>query len=200
MVFSETANGFQLSIVSEENETATLLFEYEKQIASKPENVEPNIRQQLSKLGNSIYELQHLEIKLENAWFFPASVLSEWRRQAIEKLDEVRANNYVRELPRIAEHSDFPTKQLTYLGNVTNKNAEAFYREHGVEDIQPGFEIKHREGVPLMFTKHCIKYEMGWCPREGYKEKVNEPFFLTHKGQKFELRFDCKKCEMEVIG
>ena len=92
MVFSETANGFQLSIVSEENETATLLFEYEKQIASKPENVETNIRQQLSKLGNSIYELQHLEIKLENAWFFPASVLSEWRRQAIEKLDALRAD------------------------------------------------------------------------------------------------------------
>jgi len=72
MIFSETANGFQLSIVSEDNETATLSFEYEKQIASKPENVEPNIRQQFSKLGNSIYELQHLEIKLENAWFFPA--------------------------------------------------------------------------------------------------------------------------------
>jgi putative protease len=200
MNFAETANGFKLSITSEENETATLAVEYEKQLASKPENVETNIRQQFSKLGNSIYELLHLEIKLENTWFFPASVLSEWRRQAIEKLDKVRANNYVRELPRKAVHSDFPIKQLTYLGNVTNKNAEAFYREHGVESIQPGFEIKHQQGVPLMFTKHCIKYEMGWCPREGYKEKVNEPFFLTHKGQKFELRFDCKKCEMEVIG
>lgn len=200
MNFSETQKGFELKIVSEENEEVSLAFDFEKQPASKPENVEPNIRQQFSKLGNSIYELQNLHIKLENSWFFPASVLSEWRRQAIEKLDETRAHNFVRELPRKAVHSNFPIKQLTYLGNVSNKNAEAFYREHGVENIQPGFEIKHQEGVPLMFTKHCIKYEMGWCPREGYKSEVNEPYYLTHKGQKFMLRFDCKKCEMEVIG
>ncbi len=88
---------------------------------------------------------------------------------------------------------------MTYLGNITNSLAESFYREHGVEYIQLGFEVKAQKGVPLMFTRHCIKYEMGRCPREGGKSDFKEPLFLTHKGQKYELKFDCKKCEMQVL-
>jgi len=51
-----------------------------------------------------------------------------------------------------------------------------------------------------MFTKHCIKYEMGWCPREGKKSEMKEPFRLKNNDQEYELRFDCKKCEMHVLA
>jgi putative protease len=170
----------------------------EKQSAQKPEAVNDNIHSQLSKLGNTIYQATEIQIEISSPWFFRSSQLSDWRRQAIEKLDVARKKSYVREEKKTQKSAIFPIKQLTYLGNVTNKLAEEFYHEHGVEDVQPGFEIKAEEGVPLMFTKHCIKFSMGWCPKEGYKAAFKEPLYLKNNDQRFELTFDCKLCEMRI--
>jgi len=194
----EIENGFELQIMDEEGISIHYEIDAEKQPAQKPEAVIENIKNQLSKFGNTIYEAQNIDIQLQSPWFFPASQLSEWRRIAIEKLDEKRDAMYQRELPAIAQNINFPTHKLSYLGNVTNKLAETFYRDHGVTDIQAGFEIKAEVGVTLMFTKHCIKYEMGWCPREGKKSELKEPLYLKNNDQRYELTFDCKKCEMHI--
>ncbi len=198
LVFKETENGFAIQMTDEEGITVVSEFESEKQPAQKPEAVNDNVKNQLSKLGNTIYEMRNIRIDLNASWFFPASLLSEWRRQAVEKLDEVRAKNYVR-LPRVESKAAlYPFKELTYLGNVVNSLAEDFYHEHGVEEIRPGFEVKAEEGVPLMFCKHCIKFTMGWCPKEGYKATFKEPLFLKNNDQLFQLTFDCKRCEMQI--
>ncbi|MDO9153977.1 MAG: U32 family peptidase [Paludibacter sp.] len=199
IIFKETEIGFSIEMTDEEGISAIFEIVADKQLAQKPDTVIDNIRNQLSKLGNTIYEAANIDIQLDSPWFFPASQLSEWRRLAIERLDTIRANTYVREKKRKAINANYPTKQLTYLGNVTNKLADIFYREHGVNEIEPGFEVKAAEGVPLMFTKHCIKYEMGWCPQEGHKPTFNEPLFLKNNDQRYELRFDCVKCEMQIV-
>ncbi len=196
--FNETKNGFEIQLTDEDGISTTVHFEFEKQTAQKPENVSDNIKNQLSKSGNTIFEVRNIDINIQSMWFFPASTLGDWRRQAIEQLIVVRENSYVRELPKIPEKTDFPAKELTYTGNVTNRLAEKFYRESGVEKIEFGFEVKVPENVPLMFTKHCIKYEMGWCPREGNQPDFKEPLFLRNNDQSYQLRFDCKKCEMQI--
>ena len=198
MIFGETEAGFSIKMTDEENVSSVIEFPTEKQPAQKPEGVENNVRNQLSKLGNTIYEAQNILIDIRSPWFFPASQLSEWRRQAVEQFDIVRANAYVRELAKTPISAEFPAKKLTYLGNVSNQLSKKFYTEHSVEEIDDAFEVKAAEGVPLMFTKHCIKYEMGWCPREGYKGELKEPLRLKNNDQLFELKFDCKKCEMEI--
>lgn len=198
---SETAGGFQLTLTTiDEDITCSLHFEALKQPAQKPEAVEANIQQQLAKLGNTIYEASSVTIHISKPWFFPASQLSEWRRRAVDLLDQTRQQAYVREQPRKPVAANFPLRQLTYLGNITNHLASTFYQQHGVQDIQPGFEVKAPEGVPLMFTKHCIKYEMGWCPRQGNPATLREPLYLNHKGQQFRLSFDCKRCEMQIFA
>lgn len=196
--FNETKSGFEIQLTDEDGISTTVRFEFEKQTAQKPENVSDNIKNQLSKSGNTIFEVRNIDINIQSMWFFPASTLGDWRRQAIEQLIVVRENSYVRELPKIPEKTDFPAKELTYTGNVTNRLAEKFYRESGVEKIEFGFEVKAPENVPLMFTKHCIKYEMGWCPREGNQPDFKEPLFLRNNDQSYQLRFDCKKCEMQI--
>lgn len=200
IIFKEKEKGFLLEIIDDEGIRIKYEIEAEKQPAQKPEAVIENIKNQLSKLGNTIYEARDIDIQIQSPWFFPASQLSEWRRIAIEQFDTKRNELYKRELPAIAKNTDFPTQKLTYLGNVTNKLAETFYREHGVSDIQSGFEIKAEESVALMFTKHCIKYEMGWCPREGKSSELKEPLYLKNNDQRYELRFDCKKCEMHIFA
>jgi len=49
-----------------------------------------------------------------------------------------------------------------------------------------------------MFCKHCIKFNMGWCPKEGYKATFKEPLYLKNNDQVYELTFDCKVCEMLI--
>jgi putative protease len=196
--FKETNDGFAIQLTDEDEITAIFETICDKQPAQKPEVVNENIKNQLSKLGNTIYEAFDIQIEIKNQWFFPASQLSDWRRQAVEKLDEIREKSYVRAERNTPKQAEFPTKQLSYLGNVTNKLSENFYREHGVEKIQPGFEVKAEIGVPLMFTKHCIKSTMGWCPKEGYKSTFKEPLFLKNNDQVYKLTFECKACEMHI--
>ena len=198
IVFREIATGFYIQLTDEDGISILYQADCDKQPAQKPEAVNDNIKNQLSKLGNTIYEAVDISIQLDAPWFFPASQLSEWRRLAVEELDKARANAYVRTPKRESKPADFPIKQLSYLGNVINAKAEAFYREHGVEDIQPGFEVKAEEGVPLMFCKHCIKFTMGWCPKEGYKATFKEPLYLKNNNQLYKLTFDCKMCEMRI--
>ena len=200
IVFREIANGFYIQLTDEDGTSILFQAACEKQPAQKPEAVNDNIKNQLSKLGNTIYEAIDISIQLDSLWFFPASQLSEWRRLAVEQLDKARENAYVRvsNSNRKSIPANFPTTQLTYLGNVTNAQAEAFYREHGVEEIQPGFEVKAEEGVPLMFCKHCIKFALGWCPKQGYKATFKEPLFLKNNNQLYKLTFDCKICEMRI--
>jgi putative protease len=200
IIFKEKEKGFVLEFTDDEGIGIKYEVEAEKQPAQKPEAVIENVKNQLSKLGNTIYEARDIDIQIQSPWFFPVSQLSEWRRVVIEQFDTKRNESYTRELPAIAKNSNFPIQKLTYLGNVTNKLAETFYKEHGVSDIQSGFEIKAEEDVALMFTKHCIKYEMGWCPREGKSSELKEPLYLKNNDQRYKLRFDCKKCEMHIFS
>lgn len=198
MFFRETATGFAIQLIDEDGISSSFDAACDKQPAQKPDAVNDNIKNQLSKLGNTIYEATDIQIEISAPWFFPASQLGEWRRQAVEKLDEVRSSAYVREPKREAIAADFPLKQISYLGNVTNKLAEEFYLEHGVVEVKPGFEVKAEQGVPLMFCKHCIKSSMGWCPKEGYKATFKEPLYLRNNDQAYQLTFDCKACEMRI--
>ena len=198
IVFREIATGFYIQLTDEDGTSILYQAACDKQPAQKPEAVNDNIKNQLSKLGNTIYEALDISIQLDSPWFFPASQLSEWRRLSVDELDKARAKAYVRTPAREAVPAVFPSKQLTYLGNVINAKAEAFYHEHGVEEVLSGFEVKAEEGVPLMFCKHCIKYTMGWCPKEGYKATFKEPLFLKNNNQLYQLTFDCKKCEMHI--
>ena len=198
ILFKEIQNGFSIKITDEDGNLSVFEVECDKQPAQKPEAVNENIKNQFSKLGNTIYEARNIVIQIDKPWFFPASQLSEWRRVAIEKLSKMRLNSYIREPKKEAKNASFGTMKLTYLGNVTNKLSEEFYHEHGVEEVMPGFEVKAQEGVPLMFCKHCIKFNMGWCPKEGYKATFKEPLFLRNNDQEYQLTFDCKACEMHI--
>src|SRR5665647_2202862 len=198
MLFKEIPTGFSIQLTDEEGISSLFVADCEKQPAQKPDAVNDNIKNQLSKLGNTIYEAQEIDIQIDAPWFFPASQLSEWRRLAVEQLDEIREKAYIRRPRKEAIPAVFPAKKLTYLGNVVNVKAESFYREHGVEDVEPGFEVKVQEGVPLMLCKHCIKFTMGWCPKKGYKATFKEPLLIKNNDQYYELTFDCKNCEMLI--
>lgn len=199
--FAETENGFSIKMTDEENISVSTDFPTEKQPAKNAETANQNITNQLSKLGNTIYEAKKVDVKTTSYWFIPASLLNEWRRQTIDSLDIERENLYKREFRKPSvEGTKFPETKLTYLGNVINAKSEAFYRHFGVQEIVPGFEARAESNVPLMYCKYCIKHAMGWCPKDGYKATFKEPLFIQNGNEKFRLEFDCKKCEMLIYN
>ena len=142
-------------------------------------------------------------IDLNAHWFLPASVVAEWRRQLVERLTRLRRINYRRELAVWKPtHHAFPASSLTYLGNVMNEQARAFYVEHGVRDIAPAYEKQPVPQAVLMFCRHCLRYSMGWCPvyQKG-RSPYREPYRLVSAdGRRFRLEFDCKHCQMKVYA
>jgi len=197
---NEIPFGFSLTATDEDGNYATLNFEYEKQLAQKDQT--DNIKNNLSKTGNTIFMVDEVDIHFFSAWFLPASLLSDWRRQLTEKLLSVRKITYRQDIIKHTQtRHPFPENSITYLGNVMNGKSRQFYEQHQSKVIQSAFEKHGQENVPLMFTRHCIKDSLGWCPKEGgIKHPYKEPFFLIYNNTKLRLSFDCKVCEMKVFN
>jgi putative protease len=148
-------------------------------------------------------------LNLSRPWFVPASTANQLRRDAVAALEAVRMGAWKR-LPRampVAPPVAYPEDTLTYLANVYNHQARNFYAKHGVKVIAAAYESHEEEGeVSLMITKHCVRFSMSLCPKQakgvtGVQGTIRaEPLTLVNGNEKLTLRFDCKPCEMHVVG
>ena len=199
--FLDNPFGFTLCMEDETGARIMLTEPFAKELARREQ--QDNIRTQLSKLGNTPFEASKVVVGLSENWFVPSSLLADMRRRGVEMLLEARRARYPRETVKRVQPSvsiPFPERQLTYLGNVANGKARSFYQDHGVEQIDPAFELSPRKDVPLMFTKHCLRYSMGWCPTyQKDKSPYKEPYYLLYKDTRLRLQFDCKHCQMLVF-
>lgn len=199
VLLAENNFGFSLTLTDEDNNSVTLTLSREKEPARTPQ--EENLKTQLAKLGNTPFEAQRIDVDFADNWFLPASVLSDLRRQAVDKLIAARRATYRRELVMLKSTSHtFPQTSLTYLGNVMNSRAASFYTNHGVQQVAPAYEQAPVDKAVLMFCKHCLRYSMGWCPiHQRERSPYKEPYYLVSTdGKRFRLEFDCKNCQMKV--
>lgn len=199
ILLSENSFGFSLSLTDEDDNSITLTLPRDKELARTPQ--EENLRNQLSKLGNTPFEATRIDVDFKENWFIPASVLTDLRRQAVDKLITARRMTYQREIVvfKPTTHA-YPQQTLTYLGNVMNARAASFYKDHGVQAIAPAYEKQPVEEAILMFCKHCLRYSMGWCPiHHRERSPYREPYYLIGTdGKQFRLSFDCKNCQMTI--
>ena len=75
--FEEIASGFRLTIGDQTQE-----FAYPHEPANNPDRAMNTIKEQLTKLGDTIYQARNVEIKSQ-PYFIPISTLNQWRRQTI---------------------------------------------------------------------------------------------------------------------
>ena len=176
-------------------------------VANKPEQALDGLRDLLTQLGTTEYHALDVALDAPQAFFVPNSQLKTLRREAIEKLTEARVAAHPRG-SRKAETSPppvYPESHLSFLANVYNQKARDFYHRHGVQLIDAAYEAHEEEGeVPVMITKHCLRFSFNLCPKQakgvtGVRTKV-APMQLIHGDEVLTLKFDCKPCEMHVIG
>ena len=128
-----------------------------------------NIERQLSKLGDTIFEAQQVNIHLQKNYFIPSSMLSQWRRELSEALTEERRKFYP--LERQA-HTPVSIK------------------------VEKPYELTHDPATPVMISKYCIRRQLGECVKEGGRAM---PLALRlANGTMFRLDFDCKNCLMKL--
>ena len=154
-------------------------------------------------------EISAITIQWSQPWFVPSSLANKLRRDAVEQLEVARLAAYTR-LPRkaaIEPPAKYPEESLSFLANVYNQAANNFYKKHGVRLIAAAYESHKEEGdVSLMITRHCIRYSLSLCPKQakgviGVQGQVRaEPMTLINGSERLRLEFDCKACEMHVMG
>ena len=151
-----------------------------------------NLIRQLSKLGDTIYECQQVDIPEDFQFFIPNSQLSDMRRQLVEALSQPRR---VIRKARVGQNPG--TKSLSYLNNISNRQSAAFYGS----DTLSAFELKGGDG-PIMQCRHCLRYALGYCVKRGGKRPAwHEPLSLVlGDGRRFRLEFDCQHCQMNVYA
>ncbi|WGL62604.1 U32 family peptidase [Pseudomonas sp. CW003PS] len=176
-------------------------------VANKPEQALDGLRDLLTQLGTTIYHAQSVTLDAPQAFFVPNSQLKALRRDAIEALTAARVAAHPRG-SRKAETDPapvYPESHLSFLYNVYNQKARNFYHRHGVQLIDAAYEAHEETGeVPVMITKHCLRFSFNLCPKQakgvtGVRTKV-APMQLVHGDEVLTLKFDCKPCEMHVIG
>ena len=208
----DTSDGLTLTLTDEDGHSATAhtaLPASERQLSKDPVTAQVQLREHIGKMGDSIFKLLELQVQFAQAWFVPVSLLNRLRRDAVQALEAARALAFER-LPRraaISPPTPYPSSSLSYLANVFNAQAHAFYARHGVQVIEPAFEALQESGeVSLMITKHCVRFSLSLCPKQakgvtGVQGTVKaEPLQLVNGKEKLTLRFDCKACEMHVVG
>jgi putative protease len=209
---SDSEQGIALTLTDEDGHSATAhapLKLADRQLAKDASTATTSLREHVSKMGSTLFATLDVQVEFSKPWFVPTSILNPLRREAVEALEAARSRALTRR-PRaqaVAPPVAYPEDTLTYLANVYNQKAHDFYARHGVKIIAAAYEAQQELGeVSLMITKHCVRFSMSLCPKQakgvtGVQGTVKaEPLQLINGREKLTLRFDCKPCEMHVIG
>jgi pseudouridine synthase len=198
-----------LTLMDEDGHSATAHAALSMEAANDPVQAQNKLRENLARLGETLFAPMDVALNLSQPWFVPASTANTLRRDAVAALEAARAAAWTR-LPRakpVEPPVAYPEDTLTYLANVYNHKARDFYAKHGVKVIAAAYESHEEEGeVSLMITKHCVRFSMSLCPKQakgvtGVQGTIRaEPLTLINGNDKLTLRFDCKPCEMHVVG
>lgn len=176
------------------------------EVANNAEKALNSLKDGVAKLGQTIYYARNIAVNLPDALFVPNSLLNQFRRETAEMLDDARLANY----PRGSRKAEtvpapvYPESHLSFLANVYNHKAREFYHRHGVQLIDAAYEAHEDKGdVPVMITKHCLRFAFNLCPKQAkgnIKSWKATPMQLVNGDEVLTLKFDCRPCEMHVIG
>ena len=206
---SEVDGGLALTLRDEDGIETVTSAQLALQPAHKLDQADAALRTSLTKLGNTMFEADGIALELSQPWFVPAAAINALRRDAVAAHEAARLAAWERPERKapVEPPAVYPATQLSYLANVYNEKARAFYHKHGVGLIDAAYEAHEEAGeVSLMITKHCLRFSFNLCPKQakgvqGVQGQVKaEPMTLSTGEDTYTLRFDCKPCEMHVVG
>lgn len=196
-VVTASAEGVTFRYTDCEGVTACAEHRTALEPAKNPEANAAALRTQAMKSGDTIFAVRSADV-LGAEWFVPASLAAQLRREGLAALLQARLARGVehRILPEGA--AVYPSETLSAEENVTNRLAEAFYRDHGVERIERGLDLAATTaGHRVMRSAYCIRREIGECLKE--RPRLKGDLWLERGASRYRLEFDCVRCEMNLV-
>lgn len=193
-----SSEGVRFSCTDCEGVTATAERTLALEPAKNPDANAATVRVQAARSGDTIFAVRDVAVTGAE-WFVPASTVAELRRETLDKLLQARL---ARPLPhRILPENPaarYPSERMAADENVTNRLAEAFYRDHGVREIAAPLEFAPTTvGSCVMRSAYCLRRELGQCLKE--RPTLRGDLYLEHGAFRYRLDFDCRRCEMALV-
>lgn len=188
----------KIKAVDEDGNSVEITYKFEE-LAQNEEKMVVNVVSQFKKSGESDFLVDEVKISTEKIPFLPVSMLNEFRRELLEKLMKNRLENYkfftLTPCGRGQGEGYYPQKVLDYKANILNKSAKEFYEKLGFEvaEFAPESGQIVKTGKTAMTCKHCLKYAFNIC------KSPKRLFLIDEKNKRYELKFDCNKCEMKIV-
>ena len=201
IVVTDANNQLSFRITDEDNLTSEFIIDLLPEKARNADLSEGNLITQLSRSGDSMFDVRSVSVICENAYFFRISELNEIRRNLFLKHENHRISTFAaKDSVMSGDMVKFPENSVTSSENISNLKAVQFYRDHGVEVQGKAIEISSSDKDQLlMTTRYCIKFELGFCERfQGNQNTPEGPLYLEDNNRKYLLSFDCKNCMMQI--
>jgi len=183
LTLSETEEGFALRMEDGER-SVECQWKEEKIPAENGERAEAMVRQQLTKLGDTPFEAESVEIVWSRPYFCIAKTLNAWRREVVAKALETWGER---------DNGAPNTNQRSVCGGES-EGSELFNKSEALAE-----ELSQPARIPnaLMTCKYCLLNEMGCCKKLGKAERV--PTFLRRGDLLLRIETDCKLCQMTLV-
>ncbi len=198
--FSASESCATLTFVDSQGYNATETLCEELSTAQNPHKMREVISTQISKCGDTIFEVKDIDVEAgSDGYFIPSSKLAQLRRETLSQLQNRRTATIKMGGRHFVENptAQYPIRHISAEGAVTNRVATQFYQDHGVESVTPSWECaKDLTGAMVMESSYCLRHEIGECIKEG--SKLRGELFLHHGADRFRLEFDCAKCQMNI--
>ena len=202
IMVSEDESGLNFIVTDEDGLRMSYHFQLEMVEARDFQKAEATFLDQLAKSGDTIFIISQVGVTWKKPWFMPISVINGIRRTLLGEFVMFRISKHPKgKVFRHNREARWFSNHVDYTGNVSNQLAKSFYFSHGAESVVPAIEVsKDYQGKRLMSMKHCLKFQLGYCPRvkDTPLPSWKEPLYLMDGDTKFRLEFDCKSCLMNL--
>ena len=220
LIFSALPEGFSLTATDADGLSVShTLTQAHQPSTNEPAATSALIVKQLSKLGDTPFFPVQITDATCGQYFLPTALLNQLRRETLALLVDLRVDHFRPcDHPRRDLGQPYVDTTLDYRANILNSRAEAFYRRHGVEQLERGLEATaDYDGRALMTTRYCLRYELGCClhPERWRKSPSERPLpagaktpmaevsvspsdtlLLRNQNHLLRLQFDCRRCVM----
>lgn len=191
-----SAEGIALKVRDEEGVEVELHRNVALEPATDTGKMASTVQRQIQKSGGTIFAVKTVNVE-GSGYFAPASLLSDMRREALETLRLKRVERApVHKILQDDGSARYPYDMVSRYENVTNHLSDAFYRQHGVENIEPALECRPTIGERVMVSSYCLRRELGECLKEN--PKLKGELYLEHGVARYRLGFDCRRCQMTL--
>ncbi len=198
--FTQTADLIRLEVRDEDGNNAEWSSSAPYVKPRDPLMAKEMVEKHIRSTGNTPFRITELRMEGQLG-FLAAAMLNQCRRQALEKLLQIRYERYPREArPLVPNRVPYPLKKLDFHGNVLNGNARSFYARHGTEILEPAFEsLPEFAKKEVMRTRYCLRRELDACLKAKDARQIRAPLRIVDAHHSYLLEFDCTACKMSVV-